>query len=1173
MSATFNSQQCYLQDTLYTIEDFARLNHSTCGTPMDVDGNELIWCKGNAQTKPYFRRHRGHYEPMTEWHFNWQNHFTDSKERTLQMGRGSHRRTRRADVDLNNDTVIEFQHSPISKDEVSARRSDYQAIGKDIVWVIDANQGVQVFHLHNPRVFLEFQQLWKYKVFRDDNEQNNNFIYLNIGDLVYRVSPNVVRSHMIDVEAPISKTDFITFLKTGTGPFQNAPTSPPQSRLFVKQQGAGNGKTFGIVQLIRDTNFAHYDTFVYLTKQHSAVHVIRAEIADQRENGLLPNVEFGETQSHGKKTVLPFRMKANTPDTDTPPKWRSIVVGTFDSFAHSLARHQDIKGIDKFQEMVNSIVKDEQLSSCTESGLLKYAGQIQLNKRLLLIGDEMQDLPTNYAQAVVRIMHNWYVDFYAVGDRLQSISIKHNAFTYFADKANGMSDQSDQSDTEGLPDIDIQCPDPHNICRRFIHPPLVNFVNTVVDFDTFALPKIEPYRTVEETDYHGTTLKVFGGKTVYADSTDKEFINHEVNEIMKHYIHEVETNRRRPNDFLIVTPFVQKNPLVEALHQAIRDYWVVQDTSHNSQYKHYSCFHKSQEGTSIDLSESEDCTRIVSIHSSKGDGRKVVFVIGMTESGLKRFSKDTGNLVYNSLLHVACTRMKETLYIRLEPNGDDIHQRIQNYDEQTGYNFDIEPTFCVKKSLDLTKDLLRINQEETFVKCLDAIIRHSEQHGVDIDHYGESDAPETTRSPKRIIDMKHHRYRYATMIVQSFLTIRHLQYKWKRQGKTQIDETTTMKLEFYAILKQIADADIEHCQDGKRYWTHLSDKNKNFIPFRKRSGGEYEQHYNSICDSITRVQQYLQKILKPGYTPSEGLPSKPVLGYMDCVVLFHLIEVDQNRKYAELPVSDLYDLFDNEHKASANEKRLYLKNHYQDTALIHKLWEQFFDTNGPMNISYSNPIVWENVTSDLRIKQGLSFEAYNGKTVIHVLIKPQFTSLNFNETLYHSIFTSHLLHRRRHKDVRHCVMTLSLETPYYIDWKDTATGDNLVVQQSSALTDILRELMKEYYHQECCIVHRWYNYTRRQIPSEQRKAVSAANYILCEYCEKDKKHQNARFVRSTLDAIKTRVSDFRPKSERWNYLLSYDNKDTFLSLLQERADEAINEFFEVESDSDEDDEL
>jgi ATP-dependent exoDNAse (exonuclease V) beta subunit len=61
----------------------------------------------------------------------------------------------------------------------------------------------------------------------------------------------------------------------------------------------------------------------------------------------------------------------------------------------------------------------------------------------------------------------------------------------------------------------------------------------------------------------------------------------------------------------------------------------------------YAIFHKSEEGNSINLADSENSTRIVSIHTSKGDGRNVVFVIGLDEGSLLKFSNEKNNLVCN----------------------------------------------------------------------------------------------------------------------------------------------------------------------------------------------------------------------------------------------------------------------------------------------------------------------------------------------------------------------------------------------------------------------------------------------------------------------------------------------------------------------------------------------
>ena len=92
-------------------------------------------------------------------------------------------------------------------------------------------------------------------------------------------------------------------------------------------------------------------------------------------------------------------------------------------------------------------------------------------------------------------------------------------------------------------------------------------------------------------------------------------LHKQVIEIMKYYKKEVTENNRNPNDFLIVTPFVNTNPLVDFLHDRIRKFWKTRENK--DKYEKYSVFHKSKEGSSIDLSESDDATRIVSIHSSK----------------------------------------------------------------------------------------------------------------------------------------------------------------------------------------------------------------------------------------------------------------------------------------------------------------------------------------------------------------------------------------------------------------------------------------------------------------------------------------------------------------------------------------------------------------------------
>ena len=71
---------------------------------------------------------------MSDWHRKWQNSFPkECQEVVVQKDGIKHR----ADVLINN-TVIEFQHSPITAEEIAERNRFYLECGHKVVWVFDA---------------------------------------------------------------------------------------------------------------------------------------------------------------------------------------------------------------------------------------------------------------------------------------------------------------------------------------------------------------------------------------------------------------------------------------------------------------------------------------------------------------------------------------------------------------------------------------------------------------------------------------------------------------------------------------------------------------------------------------------------------------------------------------------------------------------------------------------------------------------------------------------------------------------------------------------------------------------------------------------------------------------------------------------------------------------------
>ena len=98
-----------------------------------------------------------------------------------------------------------------------------------------------------------------------------------------------------------------------------------QCKLFIKQQGAGNGKTYGIVQMLEDDDKSHYQNFIYITKQHSAKHIIKTEFENQHKTfKSLSNIEIQQSPDQKKYIIKYFNEKSNINC--------QIIISTIDSF-------------------------------------------------------------------------------------------------------------------------------------------------------------------------------------------------------------------------------------------------------------------------------------------------------------------------------------------------------------------------------------------------------------------------------------------------------------------------------------------------------------------------------------------------------------------------------------------------------------------------------------------------------------------------------------------------------------------------------------------------------------------------------------------------------------------------------------------------------------------------
>ena len=961
---------------------------------------------------------------------------------------------------------------------------------------------------------------------------------------------------MIDVENGKTKEEFIKSLINDCDIWHNE--DPKQCNLFVKQQGAGNGKTHGIIKMLEDDDKNHYKNFIFITKQHSAKHIIKTEFETQKENfQYLKNIEITENNKKYIITYFNEKSKCNC----------QIIVSTIDSFTYSIG-NKNHKYFDKFEGLIYSII-DGHIES-NNCGSINFGGvSPKLNKETLLVIDEFQDPPEHYAKAIIQIMRNKYIDVFIVGDKLQSISNEKNAFTYFLENE--------------FPLINTIKLEPTNICRRFIHPKLVEFVNFMIPFQKYGLPEIKPYKEYvgEETN---PLIFFKSNKIVYNKITNNEDNNmvlfEEAENIMEYYKNEVTENNRFPEDFLIVTPFTTKNPLVDALLLAINIYWKNKFTDELEllkiwknnvnidvnidvhKYYRYAIFHKSQEGTSIDLSESEYSTRIVSCHASKGDGRKVVFIIGFNESALKIYSQTSNNLVYDSLFHVGITRMKEKLYIRYDNNIDDIEKKINKYRQCNNIIcVEIKPNIniCNKIKYKYIKDNSINKSYELFFKDIINVTILT---------------PDIDNHTKLIVDMGNHIIRYSALFINILLEI---------VNKEKTNTISKLKKQIMAILHEICRSEVTQANNMKEYYTFLKNKE---IPIIKISnkGKDYINYFNAIYDICKHLQIKVLKLL----TQNEQI----ILCPLECIILYYMIEINKNKEHSNINIVDIYDIVDLYKSAFNNDiidghknclcnkyfnkcniqvtnkkidsMKLYLFYHFEKIDDIKNIMVLFHTKFPKINWLIHHPLYY-NGNDNFKIKHKFNLIGYDENIVIITYIKPQFNLLNYNDILVNSIFDTHFINNIEKYDkegnintnynnfngkpVITCIFTLDKNEPYYIDWNNSITNNCDIIKNRICFNII------EKYKLEFGNLFYFYNYWRKFCPDNDK---TPSNFIrfLQEKLEKIGKEMLGvlpKYIYEFISQIGFEIKNSKGKTNKELILTKYENYDYFVEKLEKKS--------------------
>ena len=648
-----------------------------------------------------------------QWHTNMQDLFPPAQQEvefsfvhSATDGKVT-KRQRFADVCVG-ETVVEYQHSRITRREVNDRNDDYgHKLGQTVAWVIDCTENMAIPKKVSSDEdveevwMLEFEKKWHVESMRGCRVLFAVFYDPDWGERIFRVPIESVVHRLVLVFG--SWTDKTEWKAHVTSELEEDVKSPKQSTLTVAQDPHGSGKTYRLTRMMIHTDLPEYascdayDTFIVVTKPHSAKEVVYAEFMEHLREAGFP---YDESFSN-KKYIVRF----------TRPSGAVImcIFGTADSLMYNLCDNK-MHGADIFTNLVKTIHKHGPTKLEGPKGSFRYAGQQpHMNKKTLIITDEATMLPESYADAFSTIMALCHVDVHLAGDVQQSGFFEHNLLTRVVREYNEAADACELPSFRGCRVIICI----GNEVRRF-NQALVDFRNTVMrgfhEAPSHNLQIPIPVAALDVTHARGEWFLHTIQQTRARDDPQSEQVVEAVETIMGKLRHDVYDSKLLPNDILIITPFVKNNPTMDELQTSIHEFWstkfydeeyvrrlhektdgetdsavaariakYLEGKAHfesDSIVPWFCVLHRSEEGKPIDTTESGYGTRIVSIHASQGDGRKFAYVVGLAEYRLTRFSAGKINLKYESLLNVAISRMKEVVRVFLEPTYDDIWVRF-----------------------------------------------------------------------------------------------------------------------------------------------------------------------------------------------------------------------------------------------------------------------------------------------------------------------------------------------------------------------------------------------------------------------------------------------------------------------------------------------------------------
>lgn len=800
--------------------------------------------------------------------------------------------------------------------------------------------------------------------------------------------------------------------------------------LYLNQRGAGCGKTYESIQLLGEEKFAHKNVFIYLSKLHSAKTVIMEELRAQIHSEKLEADDFESFQY--------YKQKVNYITVDSNEK--IAIIGTIDSFMWSVGNHEHKEHKDIFKNLVDSILA----KGYNAQKKINYAGKkLNFNERVLVIIDEVQDLRPEYVTSLMNIMRTNKIDLYLIGDKLQSIWGENMIYSYVEKKYPDILERKKIVDDGIIINYDIG----HNIVRRFHNNDLKLFVNKVIDFEKYELGRIKSICpggcSYHHNDYDTYGIEkcvdLFKVESNYEERLSHSFeeecgiIGHKMKQLIKKY-------KYKPNDFLFIFPVLKNNPFANTLEIFLENFWKEFYRDPNKEKDNpYVVLHKSTDKGSIDLDKSKKSTRIISIHTSKGQGRNVVFALDLTERNLLKFSKEK-NLQYESLLHVALTRQKQFLIIGHSNIPDDITRRIVQF---TGEELSCNGIMYQSDTFSLRSMLNYYENNKKFYKTFGEVI----------DQITYEEKKNVILSNKNgVIDWDDKCVRYYCMLYYTMINL--------------LDDSDEKAQQFYTVINNIFHTKLPNDVKKRDYTSgdfrkkYVVEKNyinyQNYIRKRKaEKEGNFPKSYfenhgkipvldftigTNYIDNKFNYPKELNYILRKLAGKLRNFKAyKNKLCPLETLVLMYYYELYMKGAYSDISILQVYTIM-NSYKTSYNtriykeheklkcgccktlfngktngtqtkEKYILHQEMLQNLEDCIKIYKEKYHMNR-YNL-FLNP---RYDTVDLKFKTDLFISGYSEKHCVNIVIVPEISDLNKYDTIVNAIFQQFIIMNQKESE-------------------------------------------------------------------------------------------------------------------------------------------------------------